>query len=492
MSATVYHDNSPHYPQSSILINNKTSVQQRPTHNLSKNLSQNEIQCLYDLLGNNCVTLATAVAQILHTHNNIWKKHSSGVLCFIKDYNKRTYYFRLYDLQLKQSIYEEIISSSLHLEKISDLFYIFDGMYYKVGINFIDQIEAKTFCNYFHTKQDNRQNKKNPKDQQTSMSSITNEIKTISIDKSLLNSNNTSKKQSTSKSQQQKKSKDNRPVISLPIPTSFIHIIHAGPDESFVTDDTHRKLFEEVLSNMPISLEEKSYIRRTVIDTDGGLERIFAKSLQDCDNQQYEISNSPPEIPPRTYLTSGQNNIKRSPHQDISIPSLTYQKTNTICPQIPNTSIISERSKAPIIPPRPSSDAPNNIHSSISIPPPLPPPRRASVENQKPIANIPPAPPLPIFSSEQITKEPATQSSNSQPKAFLQEILDYNKCKLKSEAERSATLKTSSINKPNIEVQRTLVTNIMEMLAPRRAAIMGRNNDDDDENDSNDDDEWNA
>jgi hypothetical protein len=37
------------------LSSQSTTPQQRPSHIPSKNLSQDEIQCLYDLLGNNYV-----------------------------------------------------------------------------------------------------------------------------------------------------------------------------------------------------------------------------------------------------------------------------------------------------------------------------------------------------------------------------------------------------------------------------------------------------
>ncbi|CAF3798269.1 unnamed protein product [Rotaria sp. Silwood1] len=492
MHAPVYHHNSSHHLQSSMLSNSELSIRRRPTHNPSKNLSTNEIQCLYDLLGKNCVTLATTVAQILHADNNNWKKQACGVLCFIKDYNKRNYYFRLYDLQLKQIIYEETISSSLRLEKITNLFYTFNGMTCKVGINFIDQAEAEIFCNYFHIKQDNRQQKRKSKES-TSISLTTNVNKIISTDKPLSRSDDIiSKKQNTSKIQQQKKNKDNRPVISSPILSSFTHIIHAGSDNSFLTDDSQRELFEEVLSNMHITSEEKSYIRKTIIDTDGGLEELFTKLFQNKDNQRHEMADYPPKIPSDTYLTAGQkNNIKHEPHQDICIPSLINKGIETVGTQSLNTSktsTIPERPKAPIIPPKPRPDIPNNTHSTVPTAPPLPPPRPVNLEKPKPISNIPPAPPLTSFPPEQILSKPFTPLPESQPNTFVQEIYDFDKSKLKPGVEQSTMLKTPSTPKSKDDIRDTLTGKILEMIALRRPAIMGCDNNDD-ENDS-DDDEW--
>jgi hypothetical protein len=119
MSALVQHNNSPHYPQSTIMNSSDSSIRQRPTHNSSKKLLPNEVQCLYDILGQNRVvkrnknlvlwkifcsylyyTLATAVAQILSGHNGAWSKKACGIFCFVKDYDNRSYCFRLYDLKV--------------------------------------------------------------------------------------------------------------------------------------------------------------------------------------------------------------------------------------------------------------------------------------------------------------------------------------------------------------------------------------------------------
>ena len=45
-------------------------------------------------------TLATAVVQILYACDHTWKKQACGVLCYVKDYSKRAYYFRLYNLKV--------------------------------------------------------------------------------------------------------------------------------------------------------------------------------------------------------------------------------------------------------------------------------------------------------------------------------------------------------------------------------------------------------
>ena len=56
MSTLVQQNNSPHYPQSTIMNSGENNPrQQQPTNNPSKKLYPNELQCLYDILGTNRV-----------------------------------------------------------------------------------------------------------------------------------------------------------------------------------------------------------------------------------------------------------------------------------------------------------------------------------------------------------------------------------------------------------------------------------------------------
>ncbi|CAM4833736.1 unnamed protein product [Rotaria magnacalcarata] len=503
MSAIVYHNNSTNYPPSTMLFNNGTTSKQRPSHNPPKNLSQSEIQCLYNILGKNCVTLATAVAQVLHGYDNIWRKIACGVLCFVKDYNKRNYCFRLYDLQLQEAIFEEIVPSSIRLEKKHNLFYVFDGMNFKIGFNFLDHVETETFCNHFHNKQENRQNKKKLQES-TNMQPISippnmNEVKILSIDikkgvKSVSSSDKSSKKQPTSKTE---KNKATRLLISSPIPSSFNHIIHVGSDQSFVTDDAQIILFKQVLSKMPLSPEEKMYVQHTITNTKDGLDKLFEISKHNYDNERDYMPNRPPKVPPRTYLASKQNNNnKHSPHQDISMPSLIYQKTSTTCPQTlstSETSTVREQSKVPVIPLRPCNDISNKTLLSIENPSALLSSMPVNLKSQQLQSIIPSAPPLPVITVEPMRNESFISSSNSQRNALLQEIQENgHKRKLN---QRSDVLKALPVNKSTIEVERTLEMNIFGMIRERRAMIMGcddnnNNNDENDDANSSDDDEW--
>ncbi len=47
---------------------------------------------------------ATAVVQMFHAHpdRSSWTKFKTGVLCFVKDNNKKSYYIRLIDITVSR------------------------------------------------------------------------------------------------------------------------------------------------------------------------------------------------------------------------------------------------------------------------------------------------------------------------------------------------------------------------------------------------------
>lgn len=66
----------------------------------SGSLSSEENDLLFTLIGNRKQSKATAVVQMFHAHpdRTQWSKFKTGVVCFVKDNVKKTYYIRLFDL----------------------------------------------------------------------------------------------------------------------------------------------------------------------------------------------------------------------------------------------------------------------------------------------------------------------------------------------------------------------------------------------------------
>ena len=61
----------------------------------SKNLSLDENQAVLKMLGNKKESVSTAIAQLLFAVNDEWKIQVTGVLCFVKDFDQRGYFFEV-------------------------------------------------------------------------------------------------------------------------------------------------------------------------------------------------------------------------------------------------------------------------------------------------------------------------------------------------------------------------------------------------------------
>ena len=66
----------------------------------SVNLSDEENELVFSLVGHRRQTKATAVVQMFHAQpdRSKWNKVKTGVICFVKDNIKKSYFLRLYDL----------------------------------------------------------------------------------------------------------------------------------------------------------------------------------------------------------------------------------------------------------------------------------------------------------------------------------------------------------------------------------------------------------
>ncbi|CAF0977532.1 unnamed protein product [Adineta steineri] len=124
--------------------------------------------------------------------------------------------------------------------------------------------------------------------------------------------------------------------ISALIQGTLNHVGHIGTKDSFFNDNSQKKLYKDVLSNLGISTEDKLYVRE-IINTDGGLRKLLAKpevSVRDTNNQGQQpmasgASEIPPEIPPRTYPKTGQSIASQATHRDIPAPPPIRNQSNT-------------------------------------------------------------------------------------------------------------------------------------------------------------------
>ncbi|KAL7988180.1 hypothetical protein Chor_007099 [Crotalus horridus] len=111
-------------------------------------LEELENQQVFDLLGRKCTTMVTTVAQLflaLPQSSRNWSKQSSGVLCFVKDVPKRSYFIRLYDLKQQKMTWEQELYNQMVYVAPTTFFHTFLGDECSVGLNFADEQEAQSF-----------------------------------------------------------------------------------------------------------------------------------------------------------------------------------------------------------------------------------------------------------------------------------------------------------------------------------------------------------
>ena len=74
--------------------------------------------------------MCTAVAQLYTTEqpaHSIWIKRNTGVLCFVRDSSKRSYFIRVYCLLKNEMVWEEEIYDSIYINKSKEYLLDFEG-----------------------------------------------------------------------------------------------------------------------------------------------------------------------------------------------------------------------------------------------------------------------------------------------------------------------------------------------------------------------------
>ncbi|RXN29412.1 sodium-coupled neutral amino acid transporter 3-like protein [Labeo rohita] len=241
-------------------------------------LSSQENERLLELLGRRCVSIATAVVQLymaLPHSPTQWSLQHTGVVCFVKDNPKRSYYIRLFDMKDCQ-----------------------------VGLNFASESEADFFRNITVEKINqrcNRQEKRQhapseenrplpqppptngPVSQPSIMATV--DIQNPDIVASRYRSAPvpTPAPASLGKGKKDKKGKKKGPRLTkadIGAPSGFKHVTHIGwdPNSGFDTnnlDPDLKKLFNSAgISDAELADKETSKIIYDFIEQSGGLDAV--------------------------------------------------------------------------------------------------------------------------------------------------------------------------------------------------------------------------
>ncbi|XP_067022099.1 actin nucleation-promoting factor WASL-like isoform X1 [Acropora muricata] len=351
---------------------------------------------IFHLIGRRCVTLATSVAQLYIAppeSRTRWKKKLTGVICFVKDSNKHSYFLRMYSLATKSLEWEQELYNQFHYNASPPYFHTFEGDTYNVGLNFAEVEEAKNFYNEIEQKlaaKRRRQDKKrenssrhkqappppavggqvdmskrvslHTKENTDGMSHSPSQTSLSSIDSSTQKKKSNKKESKSSSGNNKKGGKRRITKEDIGNPENFKHVGHIGWDpkggfdiDNVQMDDNWKKLFDLVgVTDVQNQTKETMEFIYDFVEKRGGIENVTREI-------EMERKGGPPLLPSRE-----------------------------MAPPAPSRS----HSRGPPPPPPPSRSAPPPPPSRGGAPPP-PPPSRGAIPPPPPSrGGLPPPPPM--------------------------------------------------------------------------------------------------
>lgn len=97
------------------------------------NLSSEENSAFFKIVGDKCQSLCTTIAQVLESDSaGRWIKLNTGLLCFIKDNGRRSYYMQMYCLKVHKMVWQQEIYNELIIDKLRPFLLGFEGQVRKL------------------------------------------------------------------------------------------------------------------------------------------------------------------------------------------------------------------------------------------------------------------------------------------------------------------------------------------------------------------------
>ncbi|XP_015592177.1 neural Wiskott-Aldrich syndrome protein [Cephus cinctus] len=426
-------------------------------------LKPEENEQVYGLIGNRCQCLAAGVIQLYVTEPPLhreWIKRNTGIITFIRDNPKHSFFLRLYCLQKKAMLWEHELYSPMDYKSPTSYFHTFEGEDCMTAFNFADETDAlilrSVVLEKLNTKRQRRQERRSrmevdsqhgvtlPRMSQSNTSTFG--FSQVSTSTNLLNGSpsatgvnrsiSSSSMYKTKKTKWKKDTKRRLTAADISSPSNFRHVAHMGwreenksleteaetldPDlkqffnkvgvsetqlrdpetrdfiYDFIENRGNMKVFEEVSGH---SSTVQSRNQAATPQELGAPPPIPVRTVPVSPNIQtnsYPTRNAPPPPPPRTNLPPPPRSV---PPVHRPLPSR---------PQAPLPSSVSSISSTPPSPPT----APTT-HSLPTLPPPPPPPppsRGTSIAAAPP---PPPPPPLPSFNEFDAENVNSTNSTNN-------------------------------------------------------------------------------
>lgn len=327
----------------------------------SKLLTPEENQLVFSLIGKKRLSQSTSVVELYMAdppHYSQWSRYAMGVLCFIKDNIRRSYFMRLYCLKQNHQIWEHEIYDELQFCQPRPYLLIFEGSPSIICINFVSEVEAEKFGLLLYRYLENRKKK-------VGKNSIVRTPTSTYVDQSIVKDI----PDVIVKSQDKVKRKRGIRKEDIGLPTNFVHL-ESG------TRDTRLKEF----------LERPTEARN---DTDQKLDEF----LQQAGVTKRMLSNRKTREAVQSFIEENQVLEKIHRHHSTVIRP---------APKAPHPA-----PKAPQIPARPGTLIEKSFVNKMQISPPPPPPTPIMTDT---------------FTNHQLSPIDENESVSSNRSDFLSEI----------------------------------------------------------------------
>ncbi|XP_030641016.1 WASP actin nucleation promoting factor b [Chanos chanos] len=491
----------------------KSKVQENVPSNL---LSIQENERVVDLLGRRCVTLATAVAQLYmalpHSPAH-WSLQHTGVVCFVKDNPKRSYFIRLFDIKVGKMIWEQELYNQMTYLSPKPFFHTFAAEDCQVGLNFANEQEADSFRAVVEDKINLRAQRQGqsytpllpsprglpPLPPQNGPAVSPGHIVTVDIQNpDILASRYRPTTVPTPapaclKNKKDKKGKKKGPRLTkadIGAPSGFKHVTHVGWDPNSGFDTTNldpdlKKLFACAgISDDQLTDKETSKLIYDFIEQSGGLDAV-KEEMRKQDEAVTSRNRSGPPPPVPGGARPGSAPAPPPPRVPGQPPRAPPPPRGPLPPPPPSHGSMppppppSHGSLPPPPPPSHASFPPPPRHGSM---PPPPPPGAGPPPPPAPPPPPPPAAPTTIFSSSPASTAPPPSSSGGGRGDLLLQIQRGTKLRTVSDA---------SDNPPPQEQRPEGIVGALMSVMEKRNKVMHSSDEEDDEGGfDEDDDEW--
>lgn len=467
-------------------------IQNQPSAML--NNSQNKR--LFELLSPRCVTMASAVVQVYFAEApsyNRWVKRYCGVATLVRDSNKKSYYIRIYDLKNNVHLWEQELYKEFQYKSPKPFFHSFEADSCMAGLNFADELEARTFQNAVNDKLQNRHRTQKRRPAAAAPGHMmpppavpvnnTNQLQTLqtvspklSVSATNLSSSGNYSGTGTVSKAQKKKDK-NKPkkltTADIGAPSNFQHIGHVGwdPETGFDLDNNPelKELFQQAgIDDSKLKDKDTAQFVQKFIEDHGGYDAVKQHT-----GGSHQTRNSRPVAPPAPPM--GPPAGVRPPPPPTGAPG------RPTAPPGGRGAAPPPPRGPPTGPPPPPPSNPPRSHTAAPPPPPLP---SGGPGGPPPPPPPPPPPGLP---------PPPGPGLPPAPSRHVEEAPPNERNQLLADIQRGTQLKAVSADRPDSKPtvsaadEGGLAGALARALATREKALKG--NDSDDEVES-DEDEW--